>query len=193
MNKDAETGKLLKELGIAQARDSHESMVLTARRYAYEKGQFGPVTIDDVTLAMERDGIDTRKQRANWKGSVFRTGEWVMIAEVTSVIPENRAHAIHQWALKSWLAKNNVNGQNLKASAFSLEKIRKEFFKLNNLNYTDTTNLYRFTWVMGEDALANEFKNSIKRGNNKYMGIDVTMVKGVGAVLIPKIFEHARP
>lgn len=189
-----EKGEARKQEGVAAAQAVEGSLVQVARRIARELAAHGPITIDDVTLTLNRDykvepGANGTRQ--SWKGSVFSTGEWVAVGNMPSRLPEAHARPVVLWALREWLQKHTLNGTGgVTSSAYNLERIHGDFRHVHT-----GMDLARCNWYIGEECVANEIRDSIVKAGNMYMGVPVTFVPGgVGAILMaPDYTKQIQP
>lgn len=83
-----------KELGMAQARDSHEDVLALARDIAREHAtRHGTVTADNVQRALMQRGLPPLGNAAGslFKGAAWEfTGEWIKSRRVTNHARQNR-------------------------------------------------------------------------------------------------------
>ena len=166
------------------AMGKHTDKVEAARRIAREMGQYGPVSIDDLTEKLIAAGYDTRavndpKNRRLWKGGVFTTGEWVPVGLTPSKVATNNGRKVQTWALKSWLDKNPMNGTQHTGSEFDVYGILKEFEKAHPGSRRED-----LAWNIGDTRLSGETKFLIKQGRGLLYGIPVFYFRGaVGCTL----------
>lgn len=175
-----------KQIGIAKASKGKDATIAVARRKARELAQHGPISVDDVTEALIASDLDTTLPTKNnkprkWKGSIFRTGEWLCIGETQSRYVSNHSRPVKMWVLKSWLQSNSLNGTEWPISSFRLLKIYGDFQRAH-----PEVELERCNWIIGTSELSEESRYNIKNGGNMLYGIPVTFVAGaVGAMLQP--------
>lgn len=190
---DAKTDKMMdpakgvaeKQEGIAVAQAQEGGMVQVARRIARGLAEHGPITIDDVTLALDRDykvAPGANGERQSWKGSVFSTAEWVAVGNMPSRLPEAHARPVVLWALKSWMQKNTLNGTGgTTVSAYNLERIHGDFRHAH-----PGMDLARCNWYIGDLCVSADIRDKVVKAGNMYMGVPVSFTPGaVGAMLMP--------
>ena len=181
---DGKKGKRMKQKGIASATVSKNPEVEAARRIARTLAANGPITIDDVTEELIRVGRDTAGHKPGdkarmWKGAIFRTSEWVKVHEEQSRLARSRSRPVTMWALKSWLDKNSLNGQQMMRSKFDLDGLRRDFNRAHPNIQPD-----QCQWFIGTGKLADSIATDIKAAGNEYLGVPVTFVPfAVGAIL----------
>jgi hypothetical protein len=118
--------------------------------------------------------------RRMWKGGIFGISEWVCVGNRPSRITANHARPITLWALKTWLAKNSLNGSNLVGSAFSTIKTMHDFQRANPGVTMDMCN-----WYVGTGKLGAETDGQIKAEKQTLYGAPVVLVpNAVGAILM---------
>lgn len=171
-----------KELGIARASMGKEALVQTARRIAREMAANGPITIEDVCDRMAKENYPvwagSKDHPQNWKGSVFNVPEFVCIGDMPSRKATNNGRHVRQWALKSWLRENAMNGTSGAKSAFDFVRIYNDYVH-NHLTPPE-----EMVWLVGTDLLQENFAVTVTRG--KLFGVDVKAFPGVGALLLAK-------
>lgn len=172
-------GKIAKQKGQMKAAKGKHALMAVARRKAMELGQLGPVCVDDVTDELRKVGLDLPGgARRMWHGTIFSTSEWICIGNMKSRIPDNNARDVKMWALKSWLDSHSLNGTDWNISAFRIAKIYADF-KRKFPNVADE----RCNWLIGLSTLSDETATNIRNADNFMLGIPVTFVNGVGAIL----------
>lgn len=182
MQKDA--GLTAKQVGIAKAVANKNPQVEAARRIARTLAANGPISIDDVTNELIKQGYETAYVKPGdrphvWKGSIFRTSEWVCVGEENARLARSHARPNKMWALKSWLQTHSMNGRKMRVSRFDIEGIRRDFEKYNPGLAKD-----HCQWFIGESALADDVKLDIVQAKNTYGGVPVTFVdNAVGALV----------
>lgn len=178
---DPAKGEALRQRRMANAAEKGGPMVQIARRIARDLAQNGPVTIDDVTRAMQKTYPETKsgsKKSNNWKGSIFTGAEWRQVGRVKATLTASHRRMVGLWALKAWLDKNSLNGQPSADSAFKLNAIHREALRTG-----------RFVpelavWRIGTDQLSTDILREIQRGSNLLYGIKVELIpNAVGAFL----------
>jgi hypothetical protein len=169
-----------KQRGIAKASRNKQQLVAMARRIAREKAQLGPVTIDDVAQELEKSNVYKPSKRRLWHGGVFTTSEWICIGDMQSRVVTNNARVVKVWALKSWLDSHPLDGTEWDVSSFRLAGIFRRFESKH-----PGVALERCNWCIGTDMLSDESKQNIIAGKHTLYGIPVTLVEGIGAVLMP--------
>ena len=170
--------------GRSKAMQNKSGIIEVARRIARELGQYGAISINEVSRRLQDEGyessanVDSKKRRL-WKGGVFATAEWVCVGEVPSTFVAMHGRPVKLWALKTWLATNAVNGTNMKLSAFDVSRILSEFKRQNpGARPSDCT------WIIGRDRLSKDIKMMIDAEGGGLYGIVVTLLNDtVGAVL----------
>ena len=172
-----------KEVGIARASVGKEELVQAARRIAREMAANGPVTIEDVCDRMARENYPvwagSKEHPQNWKGSVFNTPEFVCVGDMPSRKATNNGRHVRQWALKSWLRENAMNGTDGARSAFDFARIFNDYVHRHQPSAMDG-----LVWLVGTDLLQANFMATVARG--RLFGIDVRAFPGVGALLLSK-------
>lgn len=187
-------GQTGKQMGIAKATVSKNPQVETARRIARTLAANGPISIDDVTAELIKQGYEPARPSVNdkprvWKGAVFRSSEWVCVGEENARLATSHARPNKLWALKSWLQTHSMNGRRMKVSRFDIEGIRRDFEKSN-------PNIPKghCQWFIGQSELADDVKLDICQAKNTYDGVPVTFVEhAVGAIIQfapPLIKQH---
>lgn len=182
--KAAKAAKAAKEVGMARGAMNNLPLVQEARRVAREMMANGPVTIEDVCDRMASDNFPvwagSKDAPKNWKGSVFNDPCFVCVGSVPSRKESNHGRHVRQWALKSWLRENPMNGDSSSASAFSLIKIYNQY--MHDHAGCDNEGL---VWMIGRDALSNDMAASLKSGEaDSLYGIKVKAVDGFGALIM---------
>lgn len=179
-----EAGKAEGQHKIDLAGDKHSELVQIARRIARELGANGPITIDEVTAKMsETYNVlpSSSKKRQAWKGSVFTKSEWVYIGDRPSIQKSAHGRPVGLWALKTWLAKNTLNGRSTHVSSFVVSRLFSDFKKLH-----PGANLDFCNWYIGEEQIADDIREMIVGTNNTLYGVPVHFVPGaVGALMHP--------
>ena len=175
-----------REVGIARAASGKEELVQVARRIAREKAANGPITIEDVCDDMAAQGYPvwagSKDNPQNWKGSVFNTPEFVCVGNMPSRKASNNGRHVRQWALKSWLRDNHLNGTSGSKSSFDFMGIYNDYLYMNRGVNVDTDKL---VWIVGRELLEPHFAATVNK--NRLFGVDlVSVFNGVGAVLIEK-------
>lgn len=185
-----ERGEALKQLKMDNAANAKAPMVQIARRIARELAAHGPISIDDVTLAMARDmkvATGEGDGAHNWKGKVFAGAEWIAVGSVASRIPEAHKRPVKLWALKTWLNQNTLNGS--ASSAYNLAKIFSDFKRAHPGMKLDHCN-----WYLGDEQMSTDVRNSIVSAGMKLYEIPVAfMAGGVGAVLLAPDYARTVP
>ena len=182
---DPVAGGAAKQVGIAYASAKNANLMEVARRIARELGANGPITSDDVTDRLRKDGHESAadvdpSNRRLWKGGLFTISEWVCVGSRPSRITANHARPIKLWALKTWLVKNSLNGSNLVGSAFSTIKTMHDFQRANPGVTMDMCN-----WYVGTGKLGTETDGQIKAEKQTLYGAPVMLVpNAVGAILM---------
>lgn len=181
---DPVAGEAAKQVGVSAAAAKNANLMEIARRIARELAANGPITVDDVTERLRKDGHESAadmdsNNRRYWKGGIFAISEWVCVGERPSRITANHVRPVKLWALKTWLAKNSLNGSNLKGSAFSVWGIMQAFKKSN-----PSVDMTECEWLIGNANLGAETAGMIKSGKYILYGAPVVFAPGaVGAVL----------
>ena len=173
-----------KQVGMARGAMNNLPLVQEARRVAREMMKNGPVTIEDVCDRMAADNFPvwagSKDAPKNWKGSVFNDPCFVCVGSLPSRKESNHGRHVRQWALKSWLRENPMNGETSTASAFSLIKIYNQY--VHDHPGCDPN---RLLWIVGRESLSIDANASFVSGKStKLYGIKVELVDGVGAVLM---------
>lgn len=172
-----------REVGIARASMGKEELVQTARRIARTMAANGPVTIEDVCDEMAKQGYPvwagSKENPQNWKGSVFNVPEFVCVGNLPSRKETNNGRHVRQWALKSWLHANSLNGSGSSLSAFDFIRIYNDYMHEHQDALLDG-----LVWLVGTDFLQSNFAASVSNG--KLFGVDVRAFPGVGALLLAK-------
>lgn len=181
---DAKAGKRAKQAGMAKATVSKNAEVESARRIARTLAANGPISIDDVTESLVTSGREAGvhapgDKRRVWKGSIFRTSEWVKVHEENARLARSHSRPIAMWALKSWIQANSLNGTQMNVSKFDLDGIRRDFERQHPKIPKDQCH-----WFVGTSRLADSVLTDIKSCDNEYQGVPVTFVnQAVGAIL----------
>ncbi len=90
------TGQERKEVGMSLAASAAPNALTVARGYALEHCmRNGQVTIDDVTAALIKDGVEL----GNYLGSVFKGKRWKCIGFTKSKRPERHSGLIRIWTI----------------------------------------------------------------------------------------------
>lgn len=193
---DGAKGKALKQKGLAAATVSKNAEVEAARRIARTLAANGPISIDDVTEELVKNGreksVHDRADKARvWKGAIFRTSEWIKVHEEQARLARSRSRPVAMWALRSWIEKNSLNGTQMHQSKFDLDGLRRDFERANPKIPKDHCH-----WFVGTSRLADSVATDIKAAGNSYQGVPVTFVPyAVGAILQyapPQIGKHVQ-
>lgn len=172
-----------KEVGMARGAMNNLPLVQAARRVAREMMANGPVTIEDVCDRMAAENwpvwAGSKDAPKNWKGSVFNDPCFVCVGSVPSRKTSSHGRHVRQWALKSWLRDNPMNGDSSSVSAFSLIRIYNQY--MHDHAGCDKASL---KWTIGRESLSADLAESVRPdGGATLFGVRVEMVDGVGAVL----------
>lgn len=180
---DPAKGLARKQLKMDSAANRHGAWVQIARRIGRDLAKNGPISVDDITEAMNRQykvAPGEGDKAHNWKGSIFTTSEWVAVGQIASRLPEAHARTVTLWALKTWLEANTLNGRGDAASAFNMYKIYNDFRRAH-----PGMAMERCNWYVGEERLATDIRDTIVNGGHKLYNIPVAFMPGaVGAALL---------
>ena len=181
---DGRKGKRMKQKGMVAATISKNPEVEAARRIARTLAANGPISIDDVTEELIKSGreksIHAAADKARvWKGSIFRTSEWVKVHEEHARLSRSHARPVAMWALKSWIEKNSLNGTQMHQGKFDLDGLRRDFERANPKAAKEHCH-----WFVGTSRLADSVITDIRAAGNEYQGVPVTFVpNAVGALI----------
>jgi hypothetical protein len=190
---DPKASQVKKETKMDTAAAKNPAMVQIARRYARTLAKEGPITMDDVNRVMLADGYIVAGGKRNsaqnsWKGSVFKTKEWMCVGQRASTAEANHGRMLRMWALKSWVdEQGGMHGTAMSCSSFNLIGVYHEFKRRNpELVLEDCV------WYIGKLGLAPEFRDRLvgapgdpNAKENLYGSRVILIENAVGAIMSP--------